>query len=135
MSPRGRSVILDKFPYAKRLNEVIGEKNNSEISEITSVNSGTIADYMSGKQRPSADFLSGLAKYGVDIRYVLTGETTAPANELEESSALLARIAELEAHVSELRELLEDKRQIVKSKDTEIEVLKSQLSNQGQKSG
>ncbi len=135
MSPKGRLKINDKYPYAKRLVNLIGDKKNNEISQITDVSTSTVADYMSGRQRPSADFLSGLAKYGVDIRYILTGERIAPANELEESSALIERIAELEAHVSELRELLEDKRQIVKSKDTEIEVLKSQLSNQGQKLG
>lgn len=78
MSPKARSSASDKYPYAKRLREFLSGKKNSDISEMTGVSLGAVADYMSGRQKPSADFLSGLTKHGLDVHYILTGNRAAP---------------------------------------------------------
>ncbi len=74
MSPRARTNISSKFPFAKRLNEILGDEINLNISKITGINSGTVAGYMKGTQQPSAEFLAALAAEGYDVHYILTGQ-------------------------------------------------------------
>lgn len=112
MSPKVRVSIDDKFPYAKRLNKKIGSKNNSEISQITGVNTRTVADYMSGRQRPSADFLAGLASEGYDVHYILTGERTKNINS-KLSNSVSEKVEELEARIKELKSQIRDKDEII----------------------
>lgn len=136
MSPRKNTQVPDKM-RGKRLQEERKKifKTQKEFTNYGSFSGTSVTRWEGeGLDIPSSA-LQILANRGADIHYILTGDRSSGGLDLEVSRTFTDKIKELEGRISELQEMLNDKREIINLKDTEIETLKSQLSNQGQKSG
>lgn len=52
----------------------LGFQKQADLAERLKVSLGSVHNYESGKRSPDAEYLSGLAKEGADVLYILTGQ-------------------------------------------------------------
>ena len=93
----------------KRLN-----LNQSELGELGGVSKNTQSLYENNTRAPDVTYLAAIAKHGVDVGYIVTGERTVRTEALEGvQEAFYDCVREVEAWLKENNKTLSDK-QIVK---------------------
>ena len=88
--------------------------NQSELGDLGGVSKNTQSLYENGSRAPDTTYLAAIAKHGVDIGYVVTGERTVRSEALEgEQEAFYQCVREVEAWLKENEKSLSNE-QIVK---------------------
>lgn len=98
----------------KRLN-----MNQKDFAELAKTGITAQVNYEKGVRSPSSDYLSELAKHGVDISYIITGERKVTLDDLVELQQCVLEVEEwLQKNKKELQkeQLLNAAKQLFKAK-------------------
>ena len=121
MSPEKKYNYLDKSRAERLLEERRQiEKNRKKFTQVSGFSYANIEDWENGRRDFPVALLSKLYEMGADVGYILSGERSNTGN-VKNVGNLDKRIEELEERVSELKNHLADKEEIISLQRKQLE--------------